>query len=52
MTPNAVMLCHHDPPLVVLFILISVLAAFAARELVAFTVHDTQHGQCRPLEEQ
>lgn len=46
------MLCRHDPPVIVLRILISFLAAFAARELVALTAHDAQHGQCRLPEEQ
>jgi signal transduction histidine kinase len=34
MNPGAVMVCHHDQRLVVLSILISLLAAFAARELL------------------
>jgi signal transduction histidine kinase len=34
MNPSPVMVCHHDLRLVVLSILISILAAFAARELV------------------
>jgi signal transduction histidine kinase len=34
MSANAVIFCHHDSRLVVLSILISILAAFAARELV------------------
>jgi NO-binding membrane sensor protein with MHYT domain len=34
MNPSAVMLCHHDLRLVALSIIISILAAFAARELV------------------
>ena len=34
MNPRAVMVCHHDPRLVVLSILVSILAAFAARELL------------------
>lgn len=34
MSANAVMFCHHDSRLVVLSILISIMAAFAARELV------------------
>ena len=52
MNLSAVMVCHHDPRLVVLFILISVLAAFAARELVAITAHDAQHGLCKTPKEQ
>ena len=52
MNPSAVMVCHHDPRLVVLSILMSVVAAFAARELVAITAHDAQHGQCKTLKEQ
>jgi signal transduction histidine kinase len=37
MTPNDVMFCHHDQRLVALSILISILAAFAARELLGRT---------------
>lgn len=42
MNPEAVMLCHHGPRLVVLSILISMITAFAARELIGRITSESQ----------